>query len=69
LFFRPPLDEAPAFWPRDAGGLRWAAIMSGASGWVFTDKPDVLNMREVREARLIFGMDYEHAEFREESVG
>lgn len=68
LYFRPPLDEAPKFWPRDANGLRWASIMSGGSGWMLVGDADVLTGREIEEARLIFGMEYEHAEFREESV-
>lgn len=68
LFFRPSADEAPAYWPRENGELRWASIMSGAAGWTLVGEADLLTPREIKEARLIFGEhEYEDAEFREEA--
>ena len=68
LYFRPLPDDAPKYWPKDAddGGLRWASVMAGGDGWVFGDG-DVLNGRELRDARMLFDAEYE-AEFREEHV-
>lgn len=69
LFFRPSPDEAPGYWPKESDGtLRWAHVLKGGCGWALVGEPDVLRGREIRDAREIFGLDFEDAEFREERV-